>query len=279
MRILISGVKGFIGKNLLNHLKQYDLIGLGRNEELINGTKIYSTKKLSKIPFEPDIIILCHAAVASGSNSISNDELFESNVSLTKEILKKFRNSFIIYLSSCSIYKIDQNKVVKENSEIDPNSSYSISKLWGEKLSFQRENAVILRLSSVYGPSMKANTIIPNYINSALSKKVIEVWGKGVRYQNYIHVDDVVEMIKCIIKKKSKLKNEILLGVFKKEYQNLDLAKIISKYIDCKIRFSKTDLSPSIKYDNLHTLSILEWKPKIDLDKGIKKYIECIDTK
>ena len=42
-------VKGFIGKNLLNHLKQYDLIGLGRNEELINGTKIYSTKKLSKI--------------------------------------------------------------------------------------------------------------------------------------------------------------------------------------------------------------------------------------
>ena len=74
--------------------------------------------------------------------------------------------------------------------------------MWGEKLSFQRENAVILRLSSVYGPSMKANTIIPNYINSALSKKVIEVWGKGVRYQNYIHVDDVVEMIKCIIKKK-----------------------------------------------------------------------------
>ena len=36
MKILISGVKGFIGKNLINHLKQHDLTGLGRNEELIN---------------------------------------------------------------------------------------------------------------------------------------------------------------------------------------------------------------------------------------------------
>lgn len=279
MKILISGVKGFIGKNLINHLKQHDLTGLGRNEELINGTKIYSTKNLSKITFEPDIIILCHAAVASGSNSISNNELFESNVSLTEEILKNFRNSFVIYLSSCSIYKIDKNKVVKENSEIDPNSTYSISKLWGENLSFQRENAVILRLSSVYGPSMKANTIIPNYINSALFKNVINVWGKGVRYQNYIHIDDVVEIIKNIIEKKRKLKNEILLGVFKKEYQNFDLAKIISKYIDCEIKFTKIDQSPSIKYDNQHTCSILDWEPKIDLDKGIKKYIECINIK
>jgi hypothetical protein len=50
---------------------------------------------------------------------------------------------------------------------------------------------------------MKENTLIPNYINQGLIKKEIEVWGNGSRLQNYIHVNDVVNVIELIIAKKN----------------------------------------------------------------------------
>lgn len=279
MKVLITGAKGFIGGNLLDLLSDYDTKGIARNEESINKKKIYSFDRLSEIKFQPEVLIMCHGAVASGTTIISDTTLFDSNITLTKMVLNKFKDAFVIYLSSCSVYKITDNTLIKEISPIYPNSTYSISKLWGEILSFQRKNSVVIRLASVYGSSMKENTLIPSYIKAAMKNNIINVWGLGKREQNYIHINDLAQMIKKIIQKRKKLSNHILLGVYDKEYSNKQVAKIISNLTNCDVKFVNEDKSPSFNYDNQFSRSLLDWHPQIDLNTGIKKYIECIKGK
>lgn len=273
MKILVTGILGFLGSNLVEELKHHELYGLAKTEDFTGKIKIYSSKDIDKIEIKPDVIIVCHAAVASGMINISNNTLFDINVSLTEQIVKKFDQAFIVYISTCSVYDANEN-IIEEGSPIKPKSDYALSKLWAERIVLRTQNATVLRISSLYGRNMKENTLIPNYVNAALEKNVIEVWGNGSRLQNYIHVFDVSKCIEKIIQNKANAVNKVLLGVAERQYSNFEVAKKIAQLTDSQIRFINDDLSISSKYMNQYTCSLLNWKPELDLNIELKKYIE-----
>jgi len=273
MKILITGIQGFLGSNLIEVLRDHEIYGLAKTEDFAGEIMIYSSKEIEKIDVQPDVIILCHAAVASGVINVSNDTLYHVNVSLTEQIVNKFNKAFIVYVSTCSVYDVTTDVIVEESS-IKPQSDYAFSKLWAERIVLKTQMATVLRISSLYGKRMKENTLIPNYVNAALQRNVIEVWGEGTRIQNYIHVFDVSRCIEKIIQNQGKTVNKILLGVADCHYSNFDMAKKIASLTDSEIRFIKEDFSISSKYNNDYTCSLLNWKTEIDLNVELNKYIE-----
>ncbi|PVX46585.1 UDP-glucose 4-epimerase [Flavobacterium sp. 103] len=275
MKILITGIKGFLGSNLINFFKEkeYELYGLGTKEEVFNGIQIYKSEDLDSIKMIPDTIIMCHAAVASGIAILSNTILFDINVSLTERICEKFYDSSVIYISTASIYS-DEVDVITENSNLKPQSNYSISKLWGEYTLKLNKKATIVRLSSLYGIGMKENTLIPNFINQAIINDIIEVWGDGSRLQNYVHVEDVAKLIKMIVIKQNSLFGEILLGVSQIEYSNFQIAKIISNITNSKIIFISEDKSRSLTYNNDYTTRLIGWRSKKKMEEKLNDYIK-----
>ncbi|MBP1224042.1 NAD-dependent epimerase/dehydratase family protein [Flavobacterium sp. 1355] len=272
-KILITGIKGFLGSNLAYSLRNHKLFGLGRKEEFFEDIQVFSSNELEKLDPNIDIIIMCHAAVASGNTLLSNDVLYEINVCLTEKIVAKFPQAFIIYLSTASIYKITP-LFIREQSNIYPQSNYALSKLWAERIVLLHKKASVLRISSMFGISMKENTLIPNYVNQALSNKEILVWGNGARLQNYIHVDDVIRYITLMIDAQKKVIGQIILGVSTKEYSNLEIAQIISDITNAKIKFVNEDNSSSVKYNNEFSTTLLNWKQEINIEKRLQKYIE-----
>lgn len=273
MKILITGIKGFLGINLIERLDKHEVFGLGTKEETIGKIQVFNSNELDKLDQDFDLVIICHAAVESGTTTLSNENLFNVNVSLTERIIYKFKNAFIIYISTTSVYDFNFD-FITETSNINPQSNYSLSKLWGEKIVLINKKTVILRLSSMYGIGMKENTLIPNYVNQALNSGIIEVWGKGDRLQNYVHVDDVVQYIDLIIQNKENLYGKILLGVSKKQYSNLEIANIILNYTKGKIKFVNEDNSKSFCYNNNYTRNLLNWEPQVEIEDRLKKYIE-----
>ncbi len=270
MNILISGYKGFLGSVLWNKLSiEHNLIGVAREQEIDN-KESYSINQISTIKETPDIVIMCHASVASGKDKVDTTKLFNSNVHTTKQLVQQFPNSYLIYISSISIYG-DSQDLLTEQSAPCPQTEYAISKLWGEKCVSQTENSAILRLTSLYGAGMKENTIIPNYVNQALSIGEIEVWGKGKRKQNYIHVEDVVRYIEHLISTQGK---GIFIASGESEVSNIELANLISEEIGAVINFKGNDNSPSIRIDNQITRNSLSIKNKRDIKEGIKEYIQ-----
>lgn len=218
-------------------------------------------------------MVLCHAAVASGKDIVSDDELYEVNVALTERLVRKFNNSKIIYISTASIYDMDSD-LIQENSQEKPQSVYANSKLSGEKAVGKNQNSVIIRLSSLFGNGMKENTIIPNYVNQALQNHTIEVWGKGERKQNYISINDACLFVTKAIENFEKVANQVLLAVSRKEYSNNDLASIISDHINTQIIYVNQDHSKSLHYNNDLTCSLLGWTPNSDFVNDIQNYIQ-----
>lgn len=273
MKILITGIAGFLGKNLIKTLNQHQLFGLDIQEGIIDGVPVFCANDLEKIDERIDVLIICHAAVASGTTILSNDILYDVNVSLTEKIFTKFKDGFVIYISTASIY--DANlALIQEDSVINPQSNYAISKLWSERIVLANAKSTIIRLSSLFGNGMKENTIIPNYVNQALSKGKIEVWGKGERLQNYIHVDEACEYVKLAIENFEKIQGKTLLVVSKKEYSNNELAQIIAKETNVEIVFNNNDNSKSLCYDNDFTTDLLGFKSQFSFEGQMQDYIK-----
>lgn len=271
--IIISGINGFLGNCLKEILKEeFTVYGIGKEESLNENIAIFSSKNLEKISVVPDYLILCHAAISSGSKEEDINLLYNVNVKLTNDIINKFSSSKIIYISTASVFNNTQG-VISEKTIDSPINDYSISKYWAEKVVLKTKRGTIIRLSSLFGINMKENTIIPNYVNQALNNNKIEVWGKGKRQQNYISVDDVCMLIKNVITNHQKVLNQIILAVSNKEYSNLELANIIANETKATIEFKNQDNSISLNYNNKKTQNLLNWSPESGFSQEIVKYI------
>ncbi|ESU25969.1 hypothetical protein FLJC2902T_29820 [Flavobacterium limnosediminis JC2902] len=274
MKILVTGVYGFLGFHLANFLaEKHEVFGLyhiNKREGLSNAVCVFS--ELSQLNIQPDVVVMCHAAVASGTTVLSENELEIGNVSLTREILNYFPKAKFIYISTVAVYG-DSEVILTENTKENPQSTYALSKLKAEQLVQKSPLHAIIRFSSLYGNGMKENTIIPIYCKQALHDGKVSVWGDGTRLQNYIHVRDAVSLIHKIIQNTIEVDFPVL-GVSNKEYANVKLAELIGAYTDSEIVFEGSDFSKSVQYNNTISQKAVNWHPKTDLETGIKQFLE-----
>jgi len=160
--ILITGVNGFIGNALFLELTKnnYDVWGIyrkgwGKNKsfkiDLLNINEIYQIKEY--FPF--NFTLIHSASTANNSSFISNDNVRCSNVNITKNIIKVFKNqiSCMIFLSSVAVYGEDgRNTPISTQEALYPSTDYGSSKVECEKIIINSgiKNYCILRLSPVF---------------------------------------------------------------------------------------------------------------------------------
>jgi UDP-glucose 4-epimerase len=277
MIVVISGATGFLGSHLSCYLSsKYSVIAIVRKLSMVplnDNIEFVDLENIDNITQKPSVIIMCHAAVASGNVTQNEQALHSSDIEFTSKILDKFPNTRCIYISSVSTFKQSTNPI-DESFQTQPYTSYGQSKLKAEQLIFNnRRNACVIRFSSLYGSEMKQHTLIANYVNQALIKKCIEVWGDGHRKQNYIHVQDAVKLIEKAVEQKE-FNRDIFLGTFTKEFSNREVAETIQEITGCKIIYVNKDDSPSVAYNNTITRKRFNWESEIDFKEGIFAYIQ-----
>ena len=109
----------------------------------------------------------------------------------------KDRNiSSFIHAGSSSEYGLNSNQPA-ENSEMVPNSQYSVSKIAASNLinyygKIKNLPAVNLRLYSVYGPYEDSSRLIPTLCKEALDKKLPIFANKNIS-RDFIFIDDVID--------------------------------------------------------------------------------------
>lgn len=273
MTILVTGALGFLGSYVVEHFTNSGYIVIGTDRYFFEKPAKPSTITYDKVLEKgllPDIVIMCHAGVSSGSVEAASEDLFAANVLFTQKIIKSFPGSFFLYISTASVYK-RSSSVIQEESPINPETSYSISKLWGELLVKNTKDYGILRLSSLYGERMKEQTILPIYVKQAMQEGKIKVFGQGKRLQNYFHVMDAVKYIEQMSVKRAK---GIYLGVASKEFENIELAQIVQNHTGADLELVGEDRSVSVKYNNSWTRENLNIKQDTNFKTAVKAYID-----
>ncbi|MFA5388610.1 MAG: UDP-glucuronic acid decarboxylase family protein [Candidatus Omnitrophota bacterium] len=165
---------------------------------------------------------------------------------------------------------------------VGPRGVYDEAKRFAEAITMAYHNAHklntrIVRIFNTYGPRMRKNDgrVIPNFINQALKNEPITVYGKGSQTRSLCFVSDLVEGIYRL--SQSDIHDPVNIGN-PHELKIIDLAKLIIKFTGSKSKIIYNTLpvdDPKLRQPDItRARKLLQWEPKIDLEKGLRDTIE-----
>jgi nucleoside-diphosphate-sugar epimerase len=170
----------------------------------------------------------------------------------------------------------------KEKSEKKPKSSYYNAKFMATKylVNLYKKNSfpvTIFRLYQAYGPRQDPNRLIPIVIMNCLKNKTFDCTD-GKQFRDFIYVEDVINAVVACFENKLSIGEIFNIGTNKP----IKIKKLII-YINRLIKkgkplFGKISLRKDEQlrfYPSIFKISkILNWKPKILLNKGINRTIK-----
>ncbi len=267
--ILITGGAGFIGSCFaikmiqLNHkivildkltyagnLENLAEISNHQNFKFVKGD-ILDQDLVTQLLAENQVdFVVNFAAESHVDNSISSPEVFiDTNVKGTFNLLSKSLNYWrnldsakkenfrFLHISTDEVFgslTLEDPKFT-ENSTYKPNSPYSASKAASDHLVrawFETYGlpCVTTNCSNNYGPRQNEEKLIPTIIRSALSDKIIPIYGNGRNIRDWIQVEDHCDGIYLALTKGRLGESYCFGGNCEKE--NISLAKIICEILD-----------------------------------------------
>ncbi len=198
----------------------------------------------------------------------------------------------IVASTAAQLYRNAQYMPIDEKHPITPVTSYGLSKHLTEEVArfYYRVHSLpttIFRQTNVYGPApVQKFTVINKFIEDALTKGYITIFGDGRQVRNFIHIDDLVQYYVEAIHYPSpeRLAGQVFNISGPEEYQIKPLAEKIASYITPKInkKIKVVHGPPSIPPEqDIHIFNIssrkaelfFNFKPRITLVEGIPKTI------
>lgn len=299
MKVLVTGGLGFIGYKLSHLLKKegYEVHILDKKEPsniqkkhfkcfTFNMDDYENFKKLDR-----DYKYVFHLAAQSGGfYSLDNpQEDCKYNCLGTVNLVqfcKKNKPKKIILASSMAVY--GNCKKASEEMNENPISFYGVSKLSSEKyIKLLKEHSgvdyVILRLFATYGAGQDLNNkhqgIVSIYLKYAIDNGYVPITGKKDRIRCLVHVNDVCSAFLMSLKNK-KMNNEVFNVLNEEEQTPEKIIEQISLTLkrDIKILEMEGYVGDQTFITGINSkLKSVGWEPKINLEDGIKEFVDNME--
>jgi len=308
MKILITGVAGFIGSNLAHRLlaenqrikiqntyevKGIDNLSCGLKRNIPKGVDFFCVdirkKNLQRL-FE-DVDVVFHLAAKNCINDCQQHpvETAEINITGTVNVFEAARKSGVrkvIYAESSALYEGSRLFPTPE-SEMWPESFYAISKYsaMGFAQAFQKFydlKFTALRYFCVYGPVQDYRRTIPP-VMSAFIIKLLKgerpiIFGTGEKRRDFIYIDDVNDFhLKCLHDVRTDNRTFNLgSGI---NYSVLEILKMVSDLLGKQVApIFKPDLpgEAQITLADISEAKKLGWEPKTNIKNGLLRAIDYI---
>ncbi len=305
--ILVTGAAGFIGYHLCQYLlnKELSVIGIdninqyydptlkhARLDQLLKKTD-FSFHKIDLCDFESlkDLFInnsidrICHLAAQAGvryslthpfAYQKSNNEGFLNII----ELAKQFKIQNFVYASSSSVYGNNLKLPFSETDPVDhPISLYAATKRSNELIAYSYSHLFNLpcsglRFFTVYGPWGRPDMALFIFTKAIIENKPIQLFNNGDMKRNFTYIDDIVNGIIRVLDYPEK--NEIY-NIGNSKAENLiDFIEAIESNLGTKAIRQYYPMQPGdvkTTMADINKISLLGYKPKTDIQEGIKKFI------
>lgn len=250
MKVLITGGNGFIGRNLAESLRKYELTVLGRRElDLLNTEAVETYLKRNYF----DVVI--HAANVNTSRNIDVSPYIALDGNLRMFFnLERCHDCYgkMYYFGSGAEY--DMQHYVPEMKEeyfgtYVPKDPYGFSKYIMSKICCQADNIYDLRLFGVYGKYEEwERRFISNAICRALKGKDITLQ-KNV-YFDYLWIEDLSNIMLWFVENKPQHKCYNVCRGTKMDLYTLACMVRTELCIDCNILVGESGWKPEYTGNN-----------------------------
>lgn len=136
----------------------------------------------------------------------------------------------------------------------------------------------LVRIFNTYGPLMRYDDgrVVSNFICQALAGKPLTIYGDGTQTRSFCYIDDMVDGIIRMMESKSGITGPVNLG----NPDEFTVEELAEKILEKTASNSPLTFKPLPQDDPLQrkpdiTLAkkLLDWQPKISLDRGLDKTI------
>lgn len=310
MNILITGGLGFIGSNFIrywlknhpeDHVVNLDKVTYAANfkstldiESNLNYSfvrgDICNAELVDHIMMSQNIDTVIHFAAESHvDRSIDDPSLFIRTNVLGTHILLSAATKFGIkrfhHVSTDEVFgsiEINSKDQFSESTHYDPSSPYSASKASSDHLvrAFHKTYGLPITISNCsnnYGPYQHPEKMIPRTITNLLAGDKVKVYGKGLNFRDWLHVEDHCRAIESILLK-GKVGETYCVGGLKKGTSNIELVKTVLKIMGKDESFIEyvadrpAHDNYAVCWDKIH--KELGWEPKYDLKSGLQQTVD-----
>ena len=312
MQTLVTGGAGFIGGHVaealaasghdvtvLDNFEPYYDLGIkehnvetGREAaassagsyELVRGS-ITDEELVAELVADTDVVY--HQAAQAGVRKSVEEpaKVNYYNVDGTITLLDACQDDDIerlVVASSSSVYGKPEYLPYDENHPTEPVSPYGVSKLATEQ--YARVYAelyglptVSLRYFTVYGPRMRPNMAMTNFVSRCLHGEPPVIYGTGEQTRDFTYVEDVKRI------------NEQLLTDDSADGEILNIGSTDNIDIQTLAEVIRDELAPELDlvYDEARTgdaehthadiskaADLLDYEPTVDIREGVRKFID-----
>jgi GDP-4-dehydro-6-deoxy-D-mannose reductase len=290
MRALVTGAMGFVGTQLVRHLRESgdDVCGVDRERDV---TDEESMREIFEW-FHPDVTFHLAALTHVGESWKHAEEFTRVNVVGTRRVLDAAFNavhdSTTVVVSSSEVYGVvrDEDLPLREDFRVAPANPYSSSKVEAEHVARalwhdRRQRVVIVRPFNHVGPGQSPTFAVP-----ALASRLLDARERGATEipvgdlstrRDFSDVRDVVRAYRLLAE----------LGVSGEVYNvasghDVALSDIAGRLVeqiapDVKLVVDPDLLRPNDvpvfrgSFDKLHDAT--GWSPRITLDQSLRDVV------
>lgn len=299
-RVVITGVAGFIGSNLADHLLKagYNVAGIdnlayGVREQVPDACAFHEidirSPALAELVEEGDVIF--HLAAKNCIADCQEDPVETASINVhgtvnVFEAARKKKAAKVVYAESSAMYEGSKVMPTPE-SEVAAESFYAVSKLGSMLFAEAYERYYGLRTTALryfcaYGPRQDYRRTIPPVMSAFIMKlsrgEPPIIYGTGEKRRDFIHVDDINSFHELCIH------DERTDG----EVFNLGSAtnNSVRDIYDNVAKILNVDIAPVHKPDlpgeanetlaNIDKAKALGWAPKVSLEEGLRGMVEYL---
>tara|TARA_B100001769_G_C22086294_1_gene585603 strand:- start:907 stop:1845 length:939 start_codon:yes stop_codon:yes gene_type:complete len=306
MRILITGVAGFIGFHLTKKLLQkgYEITGIDNiNDYYSQSLKIHRLTILKSKNFffkeldinqiesmnnEFDLVInlAAQAGVRLSEEKKSNYQY--SNIDGFKKVIDYcITNSIgkVIYASSSSVYDDSSSQAFSENTtNLKPKSLYGETKLFNENYAEEFKDKIDLlglRFFSVYGPLGRPDMAYFSFTESIKNQEMITLHNSGSMARDMTFIDDaidgIINSINFIINPNNEIKNEIFNIGNDSPILTSKLLETLERKLKITAQIQNIEVLNESSYTHANldkSRKILGYNPSVRFEDGIDDFLE-----
>ena len=301
-RALVTGGAGFLGSHLCDALlgEGYKVLcvdnlltGRISNLEHLNNDSRFEFRQLDICdPFDcGKVDYVFHFACPASpvdylTHGVTTLKVGSIGTLHALEIARKYNAKYLIS-STSECYGDPLEHPQKETywghvNPIGPRSVYDEAKRFSEALTmayhrYHKVDTRIVRIFNTYGPRMQLNDgrVVPNFMKQALLGEDLTVYGDGSQTRSFCYVSDEIDGF--IRLSKSDEREPVNIGN-PSEFTILECARRVLAVTgsDSKIRYEALpqDDPKQRRPDITKARRLLNWEPKIDLEKGLKMSLD-----
>jgi len=303
-RILVTGGAGFLGSEVVRqlsllgaHVTIVDNLSSGKPEYINNLENVRLLKGdirdldlVAKVVKDHDLLIHMAALPFIPDSYHYPEDFFGVNVmgtvTVVWEAIKAEVVERLVHVSSSEVYGTAKYVPMDEKHPTLPHSTYAVSKLAADRAVFtlHKEHSfpvVLVRPFNSYGPNITQPYIIPEIALQLMYGNGYIRLGNVESVRDFTYMADTAKGIIKTLLTKQVIGEVINLGSgqgIKIGDLAFLLAKIAGKKVALEVdssRFRPYDVEKLV-CDNKKALRLLNWKPEVSLEEGLRRTLEWI---